>query len=104
MIKQSIERVEVENRRELLNNIMVVGGTSMIPNLIERLQREVSSLEISLIGRVKIYTTATLNERAHSSWVGGSIVASMSNFESLLMTKRDYEEHGPILIERKILF
>lgn len=42
LIKQSIERVEAENRRELLNNIMVVGGNSMIPNLIERLQREIT--------------------------------------------------------------
>lgn len=37
LIKQSIERVESENRRELLNNVMVVGGNSMIPNFIERL-------------------------------------------------------------------
>ncbi|KAL4494990.1 hypothetical protein ABPG72_015690 [Tetrahymena utriculariae] len=104
LIKQSIERVDAENRRELLNNIMVVGGNSMIPNLIERLQREITQLEINTSGRVKIYTTQTINERAHSSWVGGSIVASMSTFDNLLMTKRDYDEHGPILIERKVLF
>ncbi|EGR34034.1 hypothetical protein IMG5_026550 [Ichthyophthirius multifiliis] len=104
LIKQSIERVESENRKELLNNIMVVGGNSMIPNFIERLQREIFSLEINIPGKIKIYTTPTSNERAHSSWIGASIVASMGSFENMLMTKRDYEEHGAILIERKIIF
>lgn len=37
LIKQSIERVDAENRRELLSNIMIVGGNSMIPNMVERL-------------------------------------------------------------------
>ena len=76
----------------------------MIANMVDRLQREIAHLDINTSGRVKIYSTATVNERAHSSWVGGSIVASMRNFENLLMTKKDYEEHGPVLIERKVLF
>jgi len=83
---------------------MVVGGNSMTTNMVDRLQREIHHLEINTSGRVKLFSTATLNERAHSSWVGGSIVASMRNFDNLLMTKKDYEEHGPVLIERKVLF
>lgn len=37
----------------------------------------------------------------HSSWVGGSIMSSMSSFDGLCMTQEDYDEHGAILIERK---
>lgn len=85
-------------------NIMVVGGNSLIPNLIERLQRELINIEIGTVGRVKIYTAATVNERLHSSWVGGSIVASMPTFENMLMTKAEYEEHGAVLIDRKVIF
>lgn len=40
-------------------------------------------------------------ERQNSSWVGASVVGSMSIFENMLMTKSEYEEHGALLIERK---
>lgn len=104
LIKQSIERVDAENRRELLVNIMVVGGNSLIPNLIERIQRELLNIEIGTTARVKIFTAATVNERHHSSWVGGSIVASMPTFDNMLMTKAEYDEHGAVLIDRKVIF
>jgi actin-related protein len=54
------------------------------------------------IKRPKSFLPLNTQEGLISSWLGGSIVASMGSFDSLLMSKRDYEEHGSILIERKL--
>ena len=40
-------------------------------------------------------------ERKVQSWLGGSILGSMPSFDQFLMKKKEYEEHGPKLIERK---
>ena len=37
-------------------------------------------------------------EREYSVWIGGSIIASLSNFDSLCITKSKYEEYGPNIV------
>lgn len=102
MVNSAIEKVEIEARRELLSTIVTVGGNSLIPRFIERLQKELFELDLyGLSTRSKVYTVNEVMDRIHSNWLGGSIMASMSSFDSIVMTKEDYEEHGSILIERK---
>jgi actin len=40
-------------------------------------------------------------DRKHAAWIGGSILASLSTFQTMWMTKKDYEESGPSIIHRK---
>ena len=40
-------------------------------------------------------------ERTHSSWVGGSIMASLSRFQQSFITKEEYDEAGPSIVHRK---
>ncbi|XP_076071345.1 actin, cytoplasmic 1-like isoform X2 [Mytilus galloprovincialis] len=40
-------------------------------------------------------------ERKYSVWIGGSILASLSTFQSWWITKAQYEECGPNIINRK---
>ena len=102
MIEQSVEKIEIETRKELLSNIIVVGGNCLLHNFIERLQKELFQCELGgLANKVKVFTSTGFMDIQHSSWVGGSIISSMSNFEQLIMSQEDYEEHGAILIERK---
>lgn len=102
MIEQSVEKIEIETRKELLSNIIVVGGNCLLHNFIERLQKELFQCELGgLANKVKVFTSTGFMDIQHSSWVGGSIISSMSNFEQLIMSQDDYEEHGAILIERK---
>ena len=35
------------------------------------------------------------------SWIGGSILTSLSNFENLWVTKSDYKEVGTGIVHRK---
>jgi actin-related protein len=40
-------------------------------------------------------------ERKSSSWLGGSILASLGTFNQLWISKKEYEEIGPSIIETK---
>lgn len=40
-------------------------------------------------------------ERAISQWIGGSIFASLSTFQQLLVSQREYEEEGPSIVHKK---
>ena len=50
--------------------------------------------------KVKLLAT-TVNERTIGSWLGGSIVASLGSFHELWLSKKEYEEHGAALVDRK---
>ena len=40
-------------------------------------------------------------ERKYSSWIGGSIMASLSGMESMWVTKDEYDEIGPAIVHKK---
>ena len=40
-------------------------------------------------------------ERRFAEWVGGSILSSISTFESSLITKNEYEKYGATIVHRK---
>ena len=40
-------------------------------------------------------------ERKYSVWIGGSIIASLSTFQALWISKAEYEEFGPSIVLRK---
>jgi actin len=40
-------------------------------------------------------------ERKYSVWIGGSILASLSTFQNAWITKEEYEEIGPTVVDRK---
>ncbi|PIO66849.1 hypothetical protein TELCIR_11422 [Teladorsagia circumcincta] len=40
-------------------------------------------------------------ERKYSVWIGGSILASLSTFQQLWISKQEYDESGPSIVHRK---
>ncbi|XDV53105.1 hypothetical protein PO909_021689 [Leuciscus waleckii] len=40
-------------------------------------------------------------ERKYSVWIGGSILASLSTFQQMWISKDEYEEAGPSIVHRK---
>lgn len=43
-------------------------------------------------------------ERKYSVWIGGSILASLSTFQDMLVSKNEYEENGPTIVHRKCVY
>jgi len=40
-------------------------------------------------------------ERKYSTWIGGSILSCLTPFESMWVTKEEYDEHGPKIVNVK---
>ena len=52
------------------------------------------------MGNTKIELIAPL-ERRDSTWIGGSILASLSTFQQMWITSEEYYEYGPSIVHRK---
>ena len=90
-------KCDIDIRKDLYNQIVLSGGTSMYSGLSDRLQKEVTSLAPSTM-KVKIISPP---ERKYSVWIGGSILASLSTFQQMWITKAEYDESGPGIVHRK---
>lgn len=93
----SIMKCDVDIRKELYGNIVLSGGTTMYNGLSERITNEVTESAPKTM-QVKIVSPP---ERKYSVWIGGSILASLSTFQQMWITKSDYEEEGPSIVHRK---
>ena len=93
----SIMRCDIDVRKYLYANIVLSGGTTMYPGIAERMQNEISSLA-PLGALVQIHAPP---ERKYSVWLGGSILASLSSFHHMWVSKQEYDECGPSIIHRK---
>ncbi|KAJ1548482.1 Actin-1 [Nowakowskiella sp. JEL0078] len=93
----SIGKCDIDIRKELFGNIILSGGTTMYPGMPERLERELVGLAPGTI-KVKIVAPP---ERKYSVWIGGSILASLSSFQQMWITKQEYLENGLSIIHRK---
>jgi len=40
-------------------------------------------------------------ERKYSVWIGGYILASLSTFQQMWISKEEYDESGPAIVHRK---
>ena len=93
----SIMKCDVDIHKELFGNIILSGGTTLLPGIADRMQKEISSLAPP---SMKVKVTAP-PQRKYSVWIGGSILASLSTFEQMWISKEEYEEFGPSIIIRK---
>eukprot|EP00497_Spongosphaera_streptacantha_P005860 TRINITY_DN853_c0_g1_i1.p1 TRINITY_DN853_c0_g1~~TRINITY_DN853_c0_g1_i1.p1 ORF type:complete len:94 (+),score=22.64 TRINITY_DN853_c0_g1_i1:100-381(+) len=90
-------KCDVDIRRDLYGNIVMSGGTTMYPGIADRVKKEVSEKAPSTMA-IKIVAPP---ERKYSVWIGGSILASLSTFEEMWITKSEYDESGPTIVHRK---
>ena len=77
----------------MLYNIVLAGGTSMMPGFKDRIYDEVYEGFKSDFIHLEPNVVAE-NNRYMSTWVGGSMLASMSTFKELFITKAEFSEHG----------
>jgi len=93
----SIMKSDVDLRKDLYANTVLSGGTTMFPGIADRMQKEISSLAPPTM-KIKIIAPP---ERKYSVWIGGSILASLSTFQTMWITKQEYDESGPSIVHRK---
>lgn len=93
----SIMKCDVDIRKDLYGNIVLSGGSTMFPGIADRMSKEVAALAPNSI-KVKVVAPP---ERKYSVWIGGSILASLSTFQQMWITKAEYDESGPPIVHRK---
>lgn len=63
------------------------------------MQKEITALTPST-RRIRIIADL---ERKYAVWIGGSVLSSLTTFESMWISKQEYNESGPSIVHRKCL-
>merc|ERR1719383_1064777 len=97
LINDCINKCPVDIRKDLCANIVLSGGNTMFPGLAKRLEKEISALappetDVNIIA---------LPERRHAAWIGGAILANLSTFQPMHISKAEYDEMGPSIVHSK---
>jgi actin beta/gamma 1 len=93
----SIMKCDIDIRKNLYENIVLSGGTTMYEGIDARMQKEIQALAPETM-TVKVVAPP---ERKYSVWIGGSILASLSTFQQMWISKQEYDESGPGIVHRK---
>ncbi|KAH8582016.1 BRG1 brm-associated factor 53A like actin [Cryptosporidium sp. chipmunk genotype I] len=102
-ISNTIIACDIDIRKDLIGAVILTGGTSIIPGLADRVSKSLAE-DDKLSGggaKLKIISPNSTVERKFSSWIGGSILASLGSFQQMWFSKEEYIEHGVKLVERK---
>jgi len=93
----SIMKCDIDIRKDLYANTVLSGGSTMYPGIADRMQKEITSQAPPTM-KIKIIAPP---ERKYSVWIGGSILASLSTFQEMWISKQEYDEAGPGIVHRK---
>ncbi|ETW00596.1 hypothetical protein H310_07170 [Aphanomyces invadans] len=96
---QAILRADLDLRKTLFSQIILSGGSTLFPGFGDRLLSEVRKKAPK---DIKIRISAP-PARQYSTWIGGSILASLATFKTMWITKAEYEEHGASIVHRKTI-
>ncbi|ODA76093.1 hypothetical protein RJ55_08376 [Drechmeria coniospora] len=99
LIRASLNAVDVDLRGNLLANVVVTGSTSLINGFNDRLNNELMTMYPGL--KVKIHAAGLTSERRFGAWIGGSILASLGTFHQMWISRKEYEEHGAGIVEKR---
>jgi len=94
---RSITKCDVDIRRDLYQNIVLSGGTTMFQGIGERMTKELTQLAPSTM-KIKVVAPP---ERKYSVWIGGSILSSLSTFQQMWISKEEYDTSGPSIVHHK---
>ncbi|CAF3685435.1 unnamed protein product [Rotaria sordida] len=97
MVYNTIMKCDIDIRKELYTNTILSGGTTMFPGIADRMQKEITALAPSAM-KIRIIAPP---ERKYAVWIGGSILSSLSTFQTMWISKQEYDESGPSIVHRK---
>jgi len=94
----AMSSVPQEQLPELLNNVVLSGGTTLTSGFQQRALWELSN---TMGGGVRVLAKP---ERKYLSWIGTSIVATLSTYQDSWMSAGEFAEVGTSLARRKGMF
>ena len=97
LVNASILACDIDLRKKLWESIVLSGGTTMFPNIQDRLLKEIKQLAPNSI----LPSIRAPPERKFSVWIGGSYLASLSSFQTMWITRAEFDEFGAQIVHRK---
>ena len=97
MVFASIMACDVDIRKDLYATVTLAGGTTMFAGFAERLSKELNGMAPATM-KVKVVAPP---ERKYLGWIGASILASLSTFQQMWVTRDEYNDAGPAIVHRK---
>jgi actin-related protein len=93
MVIDSINKCDNEIKSDIKENICLTGGTTLLKNFPEKLKNELSDSSEGTN-----FNLSAEQERLFSTWIGGSIVSSLDNFQFMWVNKKEYTDNGKNLL------
>lgn len=90
IVWKAIQACPIDQRREVSKKIFLSGGSSAIPGLKERLQKELQSLAPTGVA-IDVQSNNTCH---HAAYCGASVLASLGTFHNCLVTFEDWSTAG----------
>ena len=85
------------NKGPLFANIILSGGSTLYPGMVQRMSKELNALVPSTM-KIKIVAPP---ERKYSVWIGGSVLASLDSFKRMWISKAEFDE-SPEIVHKKL--
>uniref|UniRef100_A0A7S3JS19 Actin n=1 Tax=Aureoumbra lagunensis TaxID=44058 RepID=A0A7S3JS19_9STRA len=92
-------KADLDLRSSLYSQIVLAGGSTLFPGFGDRLLSDLKHLAPPHT-KLKIHAPP---ERLLSTWIGGSILASLATFNSMWVLRAEYEENGPHIFSTRAL-
>lgn len=99
LIINAILQCDVDIQHVLLANI-IVGGGNIYEGFQEKLKNSLEQAVFPALPNNKIKLLAS-PESATSAWIGGSIVASLGSLHEMWVSRKEYDEFGANVLDRK---
>lgn len=106
MVHDAALQSDRDQQAQLLGNVILAGGGACVgptdqavPDMLKE-QVEAIIHTHTPGWKVKVLSPG-MQERAVLSWLGGSILGSLGTFHDMWITKSEYDEWGPAIVNRK---
>ncbi|EFC50526.1 hypothetical protein NAEGRDRAFT_29087 [Naegleria gruberi] len=100
MIFQSISKCDLDLKKEMYNNIVLAGGSTLFKGFHERLSKELNEIIPTMVHS----NISAPPHRKYSTFIGGTILGRLLSSQIvvlLLGLSSEYKEYGSSLIHRK---
>ena len=90
LVWKAVQASPIDQRREMAKKIYLSGGTTGLPGLKERLEKEVSQLATTGLA-VEVHVSET---QQHAAFMGASVLATLGSFQNYLVTREEFSSLG----------
>eukprot|EP01029_Cantina_marsupialis_P027641 TRINITY_DN773122_c0_g1_i1.p1 TRINITY_DN773122_c0_g1~~TRINITY_DN773122_c0_g1_i1.p1 ORF type:complete len:381 (-),score=97.40 TRINITY_DN773122_c0_g1_i1:106-1248(-) len=95
-VYDSIMACDLEIRKPLYESVILAGGTTLADGFPKRLVQSLANLN-GRHANIKVHAPP---ERGHTAWVGGSILATLSSFKPMWVSKEQYRKQSISAFDR----